>query len=156
MILLLNIVKKYWFKAMVQTITVHRKGYYRKPYTRADGTRVKGAWVPATTFKRTDVGSKGVRSRGAKQGLFSKKKGYKPWITREGKLGGPGYFSKPAATRHRILNECVRGYGYRSCLGSLMVLNRSRELKKKYGAKIDADKNVEFAASKVPKYLHTL
>ena len=126
---------------MVQSITVQRKGYYRKAYTRADGTRVKGAWVPATTFKIKNVGSKGVRSRGAKQGSFSKKKGYKPWITREGKLGGPGYFSKSAAQRHKILNQCVKGYGYRSCLGSLMVLNRSSTLKSKYGRTINADKN---------------
>jgi len=122
---------------MVQ-ITTKRKGYWRKAYTRADGTRVKRTWVPATTFKRSDVGSKGVRSRGAKQGPYSKQK---PWITREGKLGGAGYFSKPAATRHRLLNKCVKEYGYRSCLGSLMVLNRSSVMKQKYGAKIDADKN---------------
>ena len=42
--------------------------------------------------------------------------------TRPGKLGGPGYLKKSAATRHRLLAKCVSGYGYRSCLGSIQAL----------------------------------
>lgn len=123
---------------MVRYITIHRKGYYRKAYIRADGTKVKRTWVPPSTYKIVDRGSPGKTSRGAKGGKYA---GKKKWITREGKLGGAGYMSKPAATRHALLNRCVREYGYRSCLGSLMVLNRSKAEHTKYGKIINADKN---------------
>lgn len=66
--------------------------------------------------------------------------GGRAWITRPGKLGGPGYLARPAAERHRLLDSCVTRYGYRSCLGSLMVLNRNREIKALHGPKIDGDK----------------
>ena len=108
-------------------IIVKRRGYRRK-----DGTYVK-----ATTYK---IESRGL-SRGRKTGKYSIKKGYKPWITREGKLGGKGYLSKSSSVQQRLLDRCVKEYGYRSCLGSIMVLNRSRKLKKKYGAKLDKLKN---------------
>jgi len=121
-------------------IKIERRKFWVKPYTRKDGTKVRGHWVSATTFKRKDVGSPGVRSRGAKSGKYSKKKGYKPWITREGKLGGKGYLSKSTVSRRRILNRCVKNWGYRSCLGSIMVLNRSSTLRRKYGRKLDEDK----------------
>lgn len=64
----------------------------------------------------------------------------KQWIIREGKLGGPGYLSKSQAQRRKILDKCVKQYGYRSCLGSVMVLNRNRTIAARHGAKIDADK----------------
>ena len=41
---------------------------------------------------------------------------------REGKLGGPGYLKRTAAARHKLLTKCVRGYGYRSCLGSIQAM----------------------------------
>lgn len=62
------------------------------------------------------------------------------WITRPGKLGGPGYLRRPAAARHKILDGCVKKYGYVSCLDSLMVLNRNREIKQLHGKEIDSDK----------------
>ena len=54
-----------------------------------------------------------------------KTKKHKPWITRKGKLGGPGFLSKPIVEQHRLLHNCVQKYGYRSCLGSVMVLERN-------------------------------
>lgn len=125
------------------TVTIHRKGYHRRAYTRSDGTYVHATYVPPTTFKICNQGTKGVRSRGAKQGPYSNKK---PWITHKGKLGGKGYMHKPAAERHRLLDRCVNGgdgekaWGYISCLDSLQVLNRSHVLHAKYGNIIEADK----------------
>lgn len=65
----------------------------------------------------------------------------KPLITREGKLGGPGYTKKPAATRQRILSKCVKKYGYRSCLGSLLVLLKNSEMGRGPRQVITRDKN---------------
>jgi len=80
------------------------------------------------------------RTRGAEHGKFSRSKGYRPWIHREGKLGGPGYSHRPARTRHRILNHAVRKYGYRSTLGSLMVLLRNHEIHPDVARAIHDDK----------------
>ncbi len=83
---------------------------------------------PAVARRRkTDI------SYGAKTGPHSLAKGFTPWITREGKLGGKGFLSKPRETQKKILNKCVKDYGYRSCLGSVMVLSRSRAVAAKYG-----------------------
>ena len=65
----------------------------------------------------------------------------KPMITREGKLGGPGYTKRTAKARHALLNKCVKGYGYRSCLGSLQVLLLNSEMGKTARKVILADKN---------------
>lgn len=92
----------------------------RKSYTRKDGVYVK-----ATTYCITDRGTPGKQSRGARGGAHSKEK---PWIQREGKLGGPGYLSKTAAARHKLLDSCVSEYGYASCLGSVNVLNRNASI----------------------------
>lgn len=43
-------------------------------------------------------------------------------ITRPGKLGGKGFVSKPQAEQRKILRGCMRRHGYRSCLGSVMLL----------------------------------
>jgi len=77
-------------------------------------------------------------SRGAKGGPYAKEE---PWIQREGKLGGAGYLQRSAAERHKLLDKCVKEYGYKSCLGSVLVLNRNAAVREKYGAKITADKN---------------
>ena len=103
----------------------------RKGYTTKDGTR-----VAKTEFCIEDQGTKGVRSRGAKQGPF---KGEKPWITREGKLGGPGYTKKPAKERHKLLESCMREYGFASCRDSLQVLLRNSEIKPKTRKTIESD-----------------
>lgn len=91
----------------------------RKAYTRKDGTR-----VAKSRFCAEDRGRPGVRSFGAKsaKGKYADRRDMEPLITREGKLGGPGYTKRPAAERHEILRECVEVYGYRSCLGSLQVM----------------------------------
>ena len=62
-----------------------------------------------------------------------------PWITRPGKLGGPGYLSRSAAERHKILDRCVAQYGYRSCLGSIQVLMRNRKVYARHRAALDTD-----------------
>jgi hypothetical protein len=70
----------------------------------------------------------------------SKRKSYN-WITRPGKLGGPGFLSKSSSEQHRLLNKCVKEYGYRSCLGSIMVLQRSRSINRAHGSKLNSLKN---------------
>lgn len=65
----------------------------------------------------------------------------KSWITREGKLGGPGFTQKPTQERRKILKRCVDEYGYRSCLGSVQVLLRSSELKDKTKKVLESDSN---------------
>lgn len=75
--------------------------------------------------------SKLVRSGSAKKG--------EAWIEREGKLGGPGYLTKSEAARRKILDECVSRWGYRSCLGSIMALERNRKIAKKYKRQLGAD-----------------
>ncbi len=52
-----------------------------------------------------------------------KKKWIRGAIKRPGKLGGKGFMSKSVDQQHRILNGCVSRYGYRSCLGSVMLLH---------------------------------
>ena len=54
-----------------------------------------------------------------------------PWIQREGKLGGPGYTERSDRERHHILNCALDEYGYRSTLGSLLVLLRGKSVHKK-------------------------
>lgn len=41
------------------TLTVHRKGYWRDAYTRKDGVKVPRTWIPATTYKIKDRGAPG-------------------------------------------------------------------------------------------------
>lgn len=118
-------------------VLIRREGYQRKPYKRKDGTLVEGTYVPPTEFCIEDPGKPGIRSRGAKSGPYAEEK---PWIQREGKLGGPGYTSKSAKERHKILDKCVKQYGYRSCLGSIMVLLRDSEISSKVRKKLDSDK----------------
>lgn len=62
------------------------------------------------------------------------------WITHEGKLGGHGYLHKSKAQRRKILDQCVKDWGYKSCLGSVLVLNRNKNIKALYGDIINEDK----------------
>jgi len=118
--------------------------YWRKGYTKSDGTRVKGTWVKIKTSGR---------SRGrSTDGRYSASKGYSRWITHKGKLGGPGYLSKSSSTRHKLLSKCVSEYGYRSCLGSVMVLTRNRSVNKKHGHVLNAD--IEWLKKKYSKSSH--
>ena len=52
----------------------------------------------------------------------------KPWIRRQGKLGGPGYASRPARERQALLRAAVAKFGYRSTLGSILALERARRI----------------------------
>lgn len=121
-------------------IRIDRDPYCVEPYTKTDGTEVEGYCVPGTSYTMPDPGKPGRRSRGAKAGPFSASKGYKPWIQREGKLGGPGYTERPQKQRREILAACVNEYGYRSCLGSVMVLMRNSEIAKKTRKVLESDK----------------
>lgn len=68
------------------------------------------------------------RTRGVKtmRGPYPERRGYAPWITRKGKLGKGFLTTMTAAERKKALDKCVRDYGYQSCLGSIMVLERAR------------------------------
>lgn len=68
------------------------------------------------------------RTRGVKtmRGPYSAKKGYKPWIQRRGKLGEGFLTTMTKKERRAALDRCVRAYGYRSCLGSIMALERAK------------------------------
>jgi hypothetical protein len=68
------------------------------------------------------------RTRGVKtmRGPYSARKGYKPWITRRGKLGEGFLTTMSKKQREASLDRCVDAYGYRSCLGSIMVLERAK------------------------------
>jgi hypothetical protein len=57
-------------------------------------------------------------------------------ITRPGKLGGPGFLSKPLKTQKQILDRCERQYGYRSCLGSVMILQRIPATAARFGPRL--------------------
>ena len=57
-------------------------------------------------------------------------------ITRPGKLGGAGFLSKSKAAQEKILRGCVTEYGYRSCLGSVMILERIPDIQNRWGARL--------------------
>lgn len=118
-------------------IRIHRKGYTTKR-----GTRVR-----PSTYCIDDPGKPGRSARGAKAGPYSRKKGYTPWIEEEGSLG-KGFltsmsFEKQKKALQRAMRREKKQHGgdyeaaYRSTLGKIMVLNRSTELRRKYGKKID-------------------
>jgi hypothetical protein len=62
------------------------------------------------------------------------------WILRQGKLGGPGYLTKPPSKRKRLLKSCMRKYGYQSCLESVLVLARNRKVNENHRNAIEADR----------------
>jgi hypothetical protein len=78
------------------------------------------------------------RSRGSKTGIFSRRRGYRPWISksRSGKLGSGFLTDMTQKQRKKSLNRCIKRYGTRSCLGSVNVLNRNRSIAKKYSSEI--------------------
>jgi hypothetical protein len=59
------------------------------------------------------------------------------WIKHEGKLGGPGFLGKAERTQKRLLRSAVNKYGYRSTLGSIMVLERNRTIKQRHGKELE-------------------
>lgn len=83
--------------------------------------------------------------KGSKKGSKKVKKSRKikkakslPWITRKSKLGGPGFLTKLVREQHRLIDKCVKEYGYKSCLGSVMALMRNTNINAKYGAKLES------------------
>lgn len=62
-----------------------------------------------------------------------------PWIQRTGKLGGPGYAHKSDRERHFILGCSVDQFGYKSTLGSLLVLLRGRSIGKDVRKTVEED-----------------
>lgn len=75
-------------------------------------------------------------------GLASERSGsFDRWIKRKGKLGGKGFLTKPRVEQEELLSESVDKYGYRSTLGSIMVLERSTVLEEKYGRKLERLRN---------------
>ena len=62
-----------------------------------------------------------------------------PWIQRTGKLGGPGYTGKSDRERHFILNCAMDQFGYKSTLGSLLVLLRGRSVGKDVRRTVEED-----------------
>ena len=62
-----------------------------------------------------------------------------PWIQREGKLGGPGYAERSDRERHHILKCAVDQFGYRSTLGSLLVLLRGKNVRGKVKKIVEQD-----------------
>jgi hypothetical protein len=59
------------------------------------------------------------------------------WIKREGKLGGPGFLDKSELAQKRLLTKSVKKHGYRSTLGSIMVLERNRTIKRRHGKELE-------------------
>lgn len=67
-----------------------------------------------------------TRTRGVKgYGPYSEKHGYKTWINKRDKLGEGFLTTMSKQERHDALDRCVREHSYRSCLGSIMVLERA-------------------------------
>lgn len=101
-------------------LTVKRRSYFR-----TNSKTGKRSYVPATTY--TVSRTKPYKaSRGAKPPAapYSKERA---WIQHPGKLGGPGFTNKPSKIRHELLNKCVSKHGYKSCLGSIMALERAKK-----------------------------
>lgn len=114
----------------------------RKGYTTRGGTRVS-----PTKFCIEDRGRPGRTSRGAEKGPYSEGKGYEPWIEEEGSLG-KGFLTKMSFEKRKAAVKRAFGHekkehrgdyeaAYRSTLGKIMVLNRSTELRRKYGKKLN-------------------
>jgi hypothetical protein len=121
---------------MAKRLLIKRKGYWRKAYTTKNGTRVKRKYIKPTSYYIKNQGNPGRTSRGAEAGPYKNKK---PWIRREGKLGGPGYTKKSAATRHAILRKSIKKYGYASTMGSVSVLTENATIKPSTRRTLEAD-----------------
>jgi hypothetical protein len=112
-------------------LLVERSAYKR----RKKGGRRRTVHVSASDFYIQDPGRPGRRARGGTKGYFA---GTRPWITRKGKLGGPGFLTKSRSEQKALLDACVAEYGYRSCLGSITVLERSTAIRAKHGKTLAA------------------
>jgi hypothetical protein len=92
--------------------------------------------------------SKGRKSSKAKRARSStacpvpsvkRRKANGPWIQRMGKLGGPGYTTKSDRERHFLLECSMDQFGYKSTLGSLLVLLRGKYIGKDVRQTVEED-----------------
>jgi len=85
-------------------------------------------------------GSFGVERPIPNRGPLRRRTTTKKWIgkaiTRPGKLGGAGFLSKSKVAQEQILRGCVAEYGYRSCLGSVMILERIPDIQNRWGTRL--------------------
>ncbi len=100
-------------------IYVEWEGGEESSLAKDDKFRMPKAWNPPAAISRT----RGVKTM---HGPYSAKKGYKPWIRRRGKLGEGFLTTMSKKQREESLDRCVKAYGYRSCLGSILVLERAK------------------------------
>lgn len=77
-----------------------------------------------------------IPNRGPLRRRTTTKKWIGKAITRPGKLGGAGFLSKSKAAQEKILRGCVAEYGYRSCLGSVMILERIPDIQNRWGIRL--------------------
>lgn len=118
-------------------VCIDRAAHTRRGFTRADGTRVGPSKVARSRFCVRDRGTPGVRSRGAEQGPF---RGERPWIQREGELGGPGFAQRSERERRALLRSSVDRFGYRSTLGKLGAILRNSEIRTKTRSTLESDR----------------
>ena len=57
-------------------------------------------------------------------------------IKRPGQLGAKGFLSLPLSRQKMILRGCVKQYGYRSCLGSILFLERMPGPRERFGDRL--------------------
>jgi len=63
----------------------------------------------------------------------------KIWGSRSGKLDGRGYLKKNSSERQKLLRSCVNKHGYRSCLGSITILQRNKNTNHKYKNQLESN-----------------
>lgn len=97
----------------MRTITVKRKSHKVKGHyshsKKGKREYVRGYKAKASSFRETE-------------NLPKKRNRVVPMPLKKGDLGGKGFFSKPEATRHRILDHAVAVFGYKHVLGKLNVI----------------------------------
>ncbi len=64
------------------------------------------------------------------------------WIKHKGRLGGKGFLTKKTSEQKKLIKNCVKKYGYKSCLGAVNVLSRNRKIEKKYSKKLKQLSNI--------------
>lgn len=94
------------------------------------------------------------RTRGSKTpGPYSVRRGYRAWINQRGKLGDGFLTTMTKKERHEALDRCVQAHNYRSCLGSIMVLERAHRGPRGQGQGVGIRYAQQLAESR--KYLRT-
>lgn len=90
------------------------------------------------------------RTRGTKgRGPYSARRGYKAWIQHQGTLGEGFLTTMSKKQREQALDACVGSYGYRSCIGKIMALERAKTgpygtgvgVGKKYAGKLESSRD---------------